>query len=207
VIPGDELAALLAGRRLLVFDFDGTIADSSPLHEAAFRAVLEPLGIAVDYPRLAGRSTRDALRLSYALNQQPEPDAALIDELALRKQELGRELIRTGLSALPAAEALLRWSRPRFPLALVTSGSRATIDISLDRLGMAGWFDPLITADDVTQAKPDPQGFLLALDRSQVPASEALVFEDAESGFEAARRAGIDWVDARQLGQMLAAEG
>lgn len=206
MIPGDELAALLAGRRLLVFDFDGTIADSSPLHEAAFRAVLEPLGIAVDYPRLAGRSTRDALRLSYALNQQPEPDAALVEELAQRKQELGRELIRTGLSALPAAEALLRWSRPRFPLALVTSGSRATIDISLDRLGMAGWFASVITADEMERAKPDPQGFLMALDQSQVPAHAALVFEDADSGFEAARRAGIEFVDARQLGQLMVAE-
>jgi sugar-phosphatase len=206
VIPGEGLAALLSDKRLLIFDFDGTIADSSPLHEAAFRAVLEPLGIAVDYPRLAGRSTRDAVRLSFALNRQPEPDAALVEDLAQRKQELGRELIGAGLSALPAAEALLRWVRPRFPLALVTSGSRATIEISLGRLGMADWFAPVITADDVTQAKPDPQGFLLALDRSQVPASAALVFEDAESGFEAARRAGIAWVDARLLGLMLVAE-
>jgi HAD superfamily hydrolase (TIGR01509 family) len=206
VIPGQELAALLANKRLLIFDFDGTIADSSPLHEQAFKAVLEPLGLAVDYPRIAGRSTGDAVRFSYELNRQPEPHPGLVDDLVRRKQALGRELIRTQLRALPAAEALLRWARPRFPVSLVTSGSRATIDISLERLGMVDWFEPLITADEVKLAKPDPQGFLMALDRSGCSASEAVVFEDAESGFEAARRAGIDWVDARQLEQMLVAE-
>lgn len=207
MIPGEELAALLADKRLLIFDFDGTIADSSPLHEAAFRMVLEPHGITVDYPRLAGRATRDAVRLSYELGGHPEPEAALVEELAQRKQQLGRELIRDRLSALPAAAALLDWVRPRFSLALVSSGSRATIAISLDRLGMADWFDPVITADEMSQAKPDPQGFLMALDHAGVPAHGALVFEDAESGFEAARRAGIDWVDARRLEQMMVAEG
>lgn len=203
MIPGPELAALLAGRKLLIFDFDGTVADSSPLHEAAFKAVLEPLGIAVDYPRLAGRSTRDAMRLSYQLAGQAEPDASLVEELARRKQELGRELIADQLTALPAAAALLEWARPRFPLALVSSGSRATIELSLGRLGMADWFVSVITADEVALAKPDPQGFLLALDRNQVRPEAALVFEDAESGFEAARRAGIDWIDARRFDQLM----
>jgi HAD superfamily hydrolase (TIGR01509 family) len=207
VIPGPELAALLEGRRLLIFDFDGTIADSSPLHEAAFKAVLEPLGIAVDYSRLAGRSTRDAVRLSFEIEGRPPPEPALVEELARRKQAIGRELIAAELSALPAAAALLDWARPRFPLALVTSGSRTTIELSFARLGMDGWFAPVITADEMPRAKPDPQGFLMALDHAGVAPGDALVFEDAESGFAAARRAGIDWVDARLLGQMLVAEG
>lgn len=206
MIPGPELDALLTGRQLLIFDFDGTIADSSPLHEAAFKAVLEPLGITVDYPRLAGRSTRDAVRLSYELARQTPPDAALVEELATRKQVLGRELIADLLVALPAAAELLDWVRPRFPLALVSSGSRATIALSLARLGMADWFASVITADDVQRAKPDPQGFLLALAHGGVEPREALVFEDAESGFEAARRAGIEWVDARRLTQLLMPE-
>jgi HAD superfamily hydrolase (TIGR01509 family) len=206
VIPGPELAALLDGRGLLIFDFDGTIADSSPLHEAAFKAVLEPLGIAVDYPRIAGRATRDAVRLCYRLAGLTEPEPALVEELAQRKQVLGRELIAGQLAALPAAKALLQWARPRFPLALVSSGSRATIELSLQRLAMVDWFGWVITADDLSRAKPEPEGFLTALDRSRVQAHCALVFEDADSGFEAARRAGIDWVDARNLDRMMVAE-
>lgn len=205
MIPGPELAALLEGRRLLIFDFDGTIADSSPLHEAAFKAVLEPLGVAVDYPRLAGRATRDAVRVSYALSGFAEPDNALVEALTARKQALGRELIAAQLAALPAAAALLDWARRDYPLALVSSGSRATIELSLDRLGMVDWFAPVITADEMTRAKPDPQGFLMALDHAGVEPDQALVFEDAESGFEAARRAGIEWVDARELGRMMVA--
>lgn len=205
MIPGAELAALLERRRLLIFDFDGTIADSSPLHEAAFKAVLEPLGVAVDYPRLAGRATRDAVRVSYQLSGLAEPDLALVEELAARKQAIGRELIGAQLEALPAAAALLEWVRPRFPLALVSSGSRATIELSLARLAMDDWFAPVITADEMARAKPDPEGFLLALDHAGVAPDDALVFEDAESGFEAARRAGIAYVDARQLGQMMVA--
>lgn len=205
MIPGAELAALLEGRRLLIFDFDGTIADSSPLHEAAFKAVLEPLGVAVDYPRLAGRATRDAVRVSYQLSGLSEPDPVLVEELAMRKQAIGRELIGARLEALPAAAALLDWVRPRFLLALVSSGSRATIELSLARLGMDDWFRPVITADEMDRAKPDPQGFLMALDHAGVPAEAALVFEDAESGFEAARRAGIEWVDARELDRMMVA--
>lgn len=206
MIPGPELAAAMVGKKLLIFDFDGTIADSSPLHEAAFKAVLEPLGITVDYPKLAGRATRDAVRLCYALAGQDVPDEATVERLAARKQSLGRELIAVQLEALPAAAALLDWARPRFPLALVSSGSRATIELSLDRLGRADWFAPIITADEVILAKPDPQGFLMALDHAGVSPEAALVFEDAESGFEAARRAGIDWVDARHFPQLMIPE-
>ena len=206
MIPGAELAALLAGRQLLIFDFDGTIADSSPLHEAAFKAVLEPLGVTVDYSRLGGRSTRDAVLLSYQLNGLPAPAPELVEELAQRKQELGRELINNELQVIPETAALLNWARPRFLLALVSSGSRATIELSLARLGMNDWFDPVITADEVALAKPDPQGFRMALDCKQVRPEAALVFEDAESGFEAAQRAGIDWVDARNLAQLMVAE-
>ena len=206
MIPGPDLALLLQGRRLLIFDFDGTIADSSPLHEQAFRAVLEPLGLSVDYALLAGRATLDAVRHCFALNQRDTGDQAQLADLARRKQELGRELIATRLTAFPAATALLDWVRPQHRLALVTSGSRATIDLALARLDLAGWFDPLLTADDLDRAKPDPQGFLEAVRMAGVAPDQALVFEDSEAGFEAARRAGIDAVDAAALERLMVSE-
>jgi HAD superfamily hydrolase (TIGR01509 family) len=203
VIPGPELARLLLGRRLLIFDFDGTIADSSPLHEQAFREVLEPLGLSVDYSLLAGRSTLDAVRHCFQLNQRDASDETQLAELARRKQERGRELIATRLSAFPAAAALLGWVRPRHRLALVTSGSRATIDLALARLNLHGWFDPLLTADDLDRAKPDPQGFLEALRLAGVASDQALVFEDSDAGFQAARNAGIEVVDATALESLM----
>lgn len=201
--PGPELARLLQGRRLLIFDFDGTIADSSPLHEQAFREVLEPLGLSIDYSLLAGRATLDAVRHCFALNQRETNDQAQLAELARLKQQRGRELIATQLSAFPAAAALLAWVRPRHRLALVTSGSRATIDLALARLSLAGWFDPLLTADDLDRAKPDPQGFLDAIRMAGVAPDQALVFEDSDAGFEAARQAGIEAVDATALESLM----
>jgi HAD superfamily hydrolase (TIGR01509 family) len=197
---------LMLGRRLLIFDFDGTIADSSPLHEQAFREVLEPLGLSVDYAQLAGRATLDAVRHCFQLNRQDAGDETQLGTLARRKQERGRELIATQLTAFPAATALLDWVRPRHRLALVTSGSRATIDLALARLDLAGWFDPLLTADDLDRAKPDPQGFLAAIRMAGVAPDQALVFEDSQAGFEAARRAGIDMVDAAALERLMVSE-
>jgi HAD superfamily hydrolase (TIGR01509 family) len=203
VIPGPELERLLLGRRLLIFDFDGTIADSSPLHEQAFREVLEPLRLSVDYAQLAGRSTLDAVRHCFQLNRQDAGDETQLSTLARRKQERGRELIATQLAAFPAATALLDWVRPRHRLALVTSGSRATIDLALARLDLADWFDPLLTADDLDRAKPDPQGFLEAVRMAGVAPDHALVFEDSDAGFEAARQAGIEVVDATALESLM----
>jgi HAD superfamily hydrolase (TIGR01509 family) len=203
VIPGPELAQLLAGRALLIFDFDGTIADSSPLHEQAFREVLGPHGLEVDYPRLAGRSTADAVRECFALNRRDLPGETAVVELAQQKQARGRELIAAQLTAFPAALALLEWARPQFRLALVTSGSRATIDLALARLALTDWFDPMLTADDFTRAKPDPEGFLSALRLAAVKAGDAVVFEDSAAGFEAARAAGIEVVDATRLEEMM----
>lgn len=201
--PGPELRSLLEGRELLIFDFDGTIANSSPLHEQAFREVLEPLGLAVDYPRLAGRSTTDAVSDCFIFNRREVPDGAVLTELARQKQDRGRALISSRLEAFPAAAALLAWARPRHRLALVTSGSRATIDLALARLAFSDWFDPLLCADDLDRAKPDPQGFLEALRRADVAPGQALVFEDSAAGFEAAQRAGIAVVDATCLASMM----
>lgn len=203
MIPGPALAHLLQGRRLLIFDFDGTIADSSPLHEQAFREVLEPLGLSVDYAQLAGRATLDAVRHCFALNRREPGDAAQLAELAWRKQARGRELIATQLTAFSAASALLAWVRPRHRLALVTSGSRGTIDLGLARLELTDWFDPLLTADDLVRAKPDPQGFVEAVRLAGVALDQTLVFEDSTAGFEAARRAGIEAVDATALESLM----
>lgn len=203
MIPGPELACLLEGRSLLIFDFDGTIADTSPLHAQAFREVLEPLGLMVDYPRMAGLTTLDAIRTCFELNGREEPGREVLDQLARQKQVRGREAISAQLTAFPAAAALLRWSRPNYRLALVSSGSRATIDLALARLGFDGWFDPILTADELGQAKPDPEGFLSAVEICGSALEQSLIFEDSAAGFEAARRAGIDAVDATRLESMM----
>lgn len=189
---------LLAEKRLLIFDFDGTIADTTPLHAAAFTRVLSPLGLAVDYPRIAGMSTRAAMR-KLCMEAGLDWTDATIEELARAKQSAVRAEIAAGLEPLPGVDRFLNEVRGRFRLAMVTSGSRETVLLSMRCLGYEGWFDPLITADDVINGKPDPEGFEKALQATGVDAAAALVFEDSEAGFDAATAAGIECVDARHI--------
>jgi HAD superfamily hydrolase (TIGR01509 family) len=193
-----NLANALNGKRLLIFDFDGTVADTSPLHAAAFSQVLAPLGIAVDYPSIAGMKTLDAMLkcLLQAGRSLPHDE---VTALAAAKQESVRKMIGQALLPLPGVDDFLRWAKPRYQLAMVTSGSRKTLSLGLEKLGYTDWFSPLICADDLSQAKPDPEGFVKALQLTGVPADEALVFEDSQAGFLAASAADLMWLDARTL--------
>jgi HAD superfamily hydrolase (TIGR01509 family) len=187
------LAQLLARKRLLIFDFDGTLVDSSPLHARAFAEVFAPHGIDVDYPRIAGMTTEAAVdRLAAEAGLALAPNER--ERLVGAKRERGRELIEHELEAIDGAPEFVRAAAGRFRLALCTSGSRPSVDAALARVKLAGCFDPLITAEDVTRGKPDPEMFRAALSRTGVAAGQALVFEDADSGVEAAKAADIDVV-------------
>lgn len=202
---GQKLASLLHGRRLLIFDFDGTVADTSPLHAAAFAQVLAPLGIAVDYPSIAGKKTLDAMHQCFAQAGRTLPQKAVI-ELAAAKQQCVRQMIEQELQPLPGVDSFLRWAKPRFRLAMYTSGSRTTVNLALDKLGYAGWFDPLVCADDVRYAKPNSEGFLTVLKITGEAANQALVFEDSDAGLAATGAAGLPCFDMRsdRIGDLIA---
>jgi HAD superfamily hydrolase (TIGR01509 family) len=185
------LAGLMARKCLLIFDFDGTLVDSSPLHARAFAEVFAPHGIAVDYPRIAGMTTEAAVdRLAADAGLALAADER--ERLVGAKRKRGRELIERELEAIDGATDFVRAAAGRFRLALCTSGSRRSVEAALARVELVGCFDPLLTAGDVTRGKPDPEMFCTALDRVGTAAGEALIFEDADSGVEAARAAGID---------------
>ena len=187
-------------RKLLIFDLDGTLVDSSPLHARAFAEVFAPLGIEVDYERIAGMTTAGAIERLLEEHAVSLPDAEH-ERLRLAKQERALALIAAELEPLPGAVAFVEAARTRFACALCTSASPASVEAALARTGMAGWFDPVVTAADVRRGKPEPEAFLLALARARRSAAEALVFEDSESGLRAAAAAGIDAVLVGREGQ------
>jgi len=189
-----SLLNALQGKRLLIFDFDGTIADTSPLHAAAFAQVLNPLGVEVDYPKIAGRKTLDAMQLCLTRIGRELPDAE-IHALVAEKQSRVRVMIAQSLSPLPGVNDFLGWAKSRYQLAMVTSGSRGTVELALQKLGYLGWFQPILFAEDVRVAKPDPEGFLRVLEIAGIPAQQTLVFEDSEAGFLSAELAGLTYVD------------
>lgn len=198
MIPAPGQHDRLAGKRLLIFDFDGTVADTSPLHALAFAKVLAPCGVAVHYPSIAGMKTLDAMRHCLAAQGRAVPEPEL-ESLTREKQAEVRRLIATGLAPLPGVDEFLQWAREGYRLAMVTSGSRQTVELSLEKLGYSGLFEPILCAEDVERSKPAPDGFLKCLALAEVPAGEALIFEDSEAGFAAARAAGVDFEDARRF--------
>lgn len=188
-----DIAQALVGKSLLIFDFDGTIADTGLLHTAAFEKVLSPLGMVIHYPSIAGMKTADALIRCASENGLILTEAQII-ELQVAKQATVRELISQKLLPIPGADWFVRWAKHHYHLSIATSGSRDTVTLSLDKLGFTGWFDPLVCADDTERAKPYPDSFLKVLSLTGYRRDQVLIFEDSEAGFAAAEAAGISCV-------------
>ncbi|WP_198045802.1 HAD family hydrolase [Novosphingobium aquimarinum] len=185
-------AAKLSGRRLFVFDLDGTLADTSPIHATAFAAALAPLGIAVDYPAIAGLATANAMR-KLLEDAGQAVDEATIAALVEAKRAAARERLAS-VRPLPGAREFLAQAARAHRLALCTSAARETAVRTLSTLAFAQNFDPLVTADDTAKAKPAPDAFLTVLAQAGVSAADALVFEDSEAGLAAAAAAGIETI-------------
>ena len=190
--------SILLGKKLLVFDFDGTLADTTPLHAAAFTTALASHGVQVDYAAIAGTKTLDAVKRCL-VNAGLELPPPVVEEIAARKQNIVRQMIARDLRPIAGVDEFLSWARPRHRLSIATSGSRATVTLALQKLGYEGWFDPVVCAEDVKTSKPAPDSFLQVLQLSGAARAEALVFEDSEAGFQAARSAGLDFVDVTRL--------
>ncbi len=177
-----------------LFDLDGTLLDSSALHEKAFREVLSDYAPSLlnsfDYESLKGVSTSESFRaLGIA-------DAREIETLSCEKQRRYRDAVLSGeLRLMPGApEILVLLQNRRKRLFAVTGGSRESVNAALDATGIHAFFEGVITSDDVSRGKPAPDGFLLCLKRSGIPAAQAVGIEDSVNGLAACRAAGLDVV-------------
>jgi len=165
----------------LLVDMDGTLLDSTPSVLRCWATIAAEFAIPADRFAAVPRHGRPAVEILRDL-----VDPGLVPRAARRLDEL--ELADTdGTVALPGAVALLA-AAPHGTLAVVTSAGR---ELAAARLGAAGLTAPfLITIDDVTQGKPDPEPFLLGAELLGVKAGRCLVLEDAPAGLAAARAAG-----------------
>jgi beta-phosphoglucomutase family hydrolase len=183
--------------RALIFDFDGTLADTMPMHYRAWQATLARHGMALSEQRfyeLAGWSTR---HLAEMLIRESRAKLT-VEQLALEKESEFQRMTDRVVPIQPVIDIAAE-NRGQRPMAVATSGMRMIVTPILRELGILDWFDAIVTAEDVKEAKPAPDLFLEAARRLNVPPPTCLVYEDAEAGFESARRAGMRFVDVRPL--------
>ena len=185
----------------VIFDFDGVIVDTEPLHYAAFQRLLEPLGLGFSWQQYVetymGFDDRDAFMEAFKANCT-ELSAADLQSYIDRKADLFQEIIRDGISAYPGVVELIRNIRAsRTPLAISSGALRSDIAPILETLGIADCFDVIVTAEDVARSKPDPESYKVAHARlnkirllNLLP-EQVLAIEDTPAGIAAAKGAGL----------------
>ncbi len=185
------------GTTALIFDCDGTLVDTMPTHFQAWRATLAPLGIVFTeetFYRLAGVPTRTIVT-QVAAAQGVEVDVAKV----CADRDACFDTIVGPLKGIEPVIEIARKNRGVLPMAVASGSTRATVMRSLDALGIRDWFDAIVGAEDTERHKPEPDVFLEAARRLGVDPNGCQVYEDADLGLEAARRAGMVGIDIRLL--------
>lgn len=175
-----------------IFDWDGVLIDSSRHHEESWERLAREAGYRLPAGHfLKGFGMKNEAIIPAILDWTSDP--AEIARLSLRKEELYRDIIRErGISPLPGArEFLERLAAAGIPMVIGSSTHRLNIETSLELLGLRGMMRALVTAEDVSRGKPDPEVFLKAAAALGKPPSDCVVFEDAPVGIEAALAGGM----------------
>ena len=201
--------------RAVIFDFDGVITDSEMLHLRAFNRMLGQFGIEItteDYYRdYLGLTDVDLLDLLVE-KELLKAGRSAIEKLALQKKEMFEELAKSEGSIIEGVGEFLEMLKQNKILRAICSGALSgEIELILEKGGLRRFFDVIVSGEQVKRGKPEPDGFLLTLERlndggkNPIAANECVVIEDSHWGLEAAKAAGMHTIaitnsyDAEQL--------
>ncbi len=173
----------------VIFDMDGVLVDSAPAHFESWQRLACEEGISItrkQFESSFGRQNRDIIPM-FLGPVSPERLAAI----ANRKEAIYRDLVRAKVPAVDGAfELITELSAQRTPLAIGSAGPRQNIELVLEGMKVTGFFNVIVSGEDATRGKPDPQVFQLACERLRLPPHRCVVIEDATAGVDAARAAG-----------------
>jgi HAD superfamily hydrolase (TIGR01509 family) len=187
--------------RAIIFDFDGVVADSEPIHLAVFQRVLGEAGFFLSpeeyYADYLGYDDRGCFRAFLATHGQ-SPSDKTIDDLVARKAAAYLDHIKQNLVIFPGVRELVREAASRLRLAIASGALRHEIEYILECAGIRKEFEHITSAEDVRNGKPDPEPFLHALAslnrtarprQDRLTADDCLVIEDSIPGIKAAHAA------------------
>ena len=171
--------------RALLLDFNGTLSDDEPLLCRIFQELFvdagKPLSEEEYYERLSGFSDREIVQMWLGWD-----DPALLERKTARYLELA-----DGSTITAEAREAVRQAAEIADVAVVSGSARAEIEPMLEAAGLTGSITLIVSADDITRSKPDPEGYLIALHLLGIEPSNAAAVEDSEAGVAAAKAAGV----------------
>lgn len=188
--------------KAVVFDCDGVLVDTEPLHYQAFQEILQPLDLGFDYDHYLkhyiGFDDRDAFIEAFREGNRPL-DAETLHSLIEAKGNALLRIIANGVSSFPGVTALVHeLAAGGIPLAVASGALRHEVELFLKVLGLEDAFSVIVAADDVSRSKPDPETYLAALKRLQTglgsnhaDPTRCIAIEDTPTGIQSAKAAGL----------------
>lgn len=177
----------------LIFDLDGTIADTMPAHYIAWKNALKPYGIDFSIEVFESMAGMPRLATVERLNEMygTSMDAQIVSDL---KETEFEKTLKTVKVIDPVFDVIKAY-HGKLPMAVGTGGCRHIATQTMQLLGIDQYIEILVSSDDITHAKPHPETFLKCAKMIDVAPSECIVFEDAKLGIDAAKSAGMMWID------------
>lgn len=172
-----------------LFDCDGTIADSMPLHFVAWSKALSEWNCEFSEDLFYAWGGMPVAKIIATLNERDRLRMP-VEDVARRKEEFYLKILPQ-LKAVPEVLEHIEASHGRIPLAVVSGSTRDSVTASLEMLKILDKFDTLVCAGDYHKSKPDPEAFLIAAARLGIAPESCLVFEDTDMGIQAATAAGM----------------
>ncbi|MHB8900903.1 MAG: HAD family hydrolase [Thermoguttaceae bacterium] len=186
----------------VIFDMDGVLIDTFEAHFESWQVATRLEGLEMSRSQFAetfGRTSREIITFLWP---QKSADADAVRELDDRKEEAFRQIIAERFPPMGGAKELLQQlAAGGFGLAVGSSAPPANVAMVIERLGAGELFGAVVTGQDVSRGKPDPQVFLLAAERLAVSPRRCVVVEDAPLGLDAARAAGMRCVGMASTGR------
>ncbi len=175
-----------------LFDCDGTLADTMPLHYRAWQQALARHDFHLEehlYYQLGGVPAHELIAHLSRSSRRELPAQQIVAE-----KEAAYITLAVEAQPIPAVKSVVERCAGKMPMAVASGGGRASVTATLRAIGLLEYFEVIVTSEDVRRGKPDPETFLTAAERLGVPPHACLVFEDAPPGIQAARSAGMQCV-------------